>query len=37
MLTMYVDLKYDEIWSLEFLKKTKQEFKDLSPYYRIVK
>jgi hypothetical protein len=37
MLTNYVDLKYEEIWSLEFLKKTKQEFKDLSPYYRIVK
>ena len=37
ILTNYIDLKYDQIWSEDFLKKKKQEIKDNSPYYRIVK
>jgi len=37
MLTNLVDLKYDNIWADEFLKKKKQEFKDNSVYYRLVK
>jgi hypothetical protein len=30
-------LKYDHIWSQDFLKKKKQEIKDNNTYYRIVK
>lgn len=37
ILVNYIDLKYQEIWSLEFQKKIKREFKQLSPYFRIVK
>lgn len=37
MLTNWVDLKYDHIWSDEFISQKKQEIKDNSTYYRIVK
>jgi len=37
MLINYVDMKYDQIWSNDYLKKKKQEIKENSPYYRIVK
>lgn len=37
VLTTWVDLKYDQIWSHEFLKKKKQEIKDNNTYFRIVK
>ena len=37
VLVNYVDLKYQEIWSKDFLKKIKGEFKQLSLYFRIVK
>ena len=37
VLTTWVDLKYEEIWSHEFLKKKKQEIKDNNTYFRMVK
>jgi len=37
MLINYVDMKYDAIWSNDYIKKKKQEIKENSPYYRIVK
>lgn len=37
MLTNWVELKYDHIWSQDFMKEKKQEIKDNSSYYRIVK
>ena len=37
MLINYVDMKYDHIWSNDYIKKKKQEIKENSPYYRIVK
>jgi hypothetical protein len=37
LLVTYVDLQYDHIWSEDFCKKKKQEIKDNSAYYRIVK
>jgi hypothetical protein len=37
ILTNYVDLKYQEIWSEQFLKEKKREMKFNSAYYRIVK
>jgi len=36
-LTTWVDLKYDHIWSADFLKQKKQEIKDNNTYYRVVK
>ena len=37
VLINYVDLKYQHIWSEDFIKKVKWEFKELSIYFRIVK
>lgn len=37
MLINYVDMKYDAIWSNDYLKVKKQAIKENSPYYRIVK
>ena len=37
LLTNYVDLKYQNIWSQDFLKKKKADIKANSTYYRIVK
>ena len=37
MLTNYVDIKYDKIWSIDFIKQKKGELKNNSNYYRIVK
>jgi hypothetical protein len=37
VLANWVDLKYDHIWSRDFMKEKKQELKDNSSYYRIVK
>ena len=36
-LTTYVDLKYQDIWAEETLKKIKNEFKHNSSYFRLVK
>jgi len=36
-LTTYVDLKYQDIWAEETLKKIKNEFKNNSSYFRLVK
>lgn len=36
-LTTYVDLKYQDIWCDETLKKKKNEFKNNSVYFRLVK
>ena len=37
MLINYIDMKYEHIWSNDYIKKKKQEIKENSPYYRIVK
>lgn len=37
ILTTYVDLKYQHIWSDEFLREKKRELKNNSSYYRLVK
>jgi len=37
VLTNYVDLQYEQIWSHDFMKEKKQEFKDNNSYYRLVK
>ena len=37
ILTNYVDIKYDNIWSEDFIKEKKAEFKKNSNYFRIVK
>lgn len=36
-LTNYVDIKYQDIWSEEYLKEKKGEIKRNSSYFRIVK
>lgn len=37
ILVTYIDLKYNKIWSNDFIKEVKWYFKDLSVYFRIVK
>jgi hypothetical protein len=37
LLVTYVDLKYDAIWSEDFCKRKKWEFKEQSLYFRLVK
>lgn len=37
LLVTYVDLKYDSIWSEDFCKAKKWEFKEQSLYFRLVK
>jgi hypothetical protein len=37
LLITYVDLKYDSIWSEDFCKAKKWEFKEQSLYFRLVK
>jgi len=37
ILTTYVDMKYQDIWSEDFLKEKKWEIKENSSYFRIVK
>ena len=37
VLTNYVDIKFQDIWSDEYLKEKKGEIKRNSSYFRIVK
>jgi hypothetical protein len=37
LMTNYIDIKYPAIWSQEFIKKKKWEFKENSIYFRLVK
>ena len=37
VLITYVDLKYNEMWSEDFIKEKKWEFKEMSTYFRLVK
>jgi hypothetical protein len=37
LLTTLIDVKYPQIWSAEFIKKKKWEYKENSNYFRLVK
>ena len=37
ILVNYIDLKYNEIWSITFMKKIKKQLKQQNLYYNLVK